>query len=97
MQALNGLLAVVLLLAALAPVLITGGPLIVAFMTRTHILQHLYACLLTLVALVGGALLALQITQMGHRLISALVLAALPWAALWIAKKFILKEEPPQP
>lgn len=93
MQALTSLFAIVLLLAALAPVLITGGQLIVAFMTRKDIGKHLSACLLTLVALVGGALIALTLNQAGQKVIGIAVLATLPWFAHWIAKRFILKED----
>jgi hypothetical protein len=92
MNALSGLLAVVLLLAALAPVLITGGQLIVAFMTRTRMGVHLLACLITLMALVGGALIALQLSQAEHKLLGAVTLSALPWLAHWLVKRFILKE-----
>jgi hypothetical protein len=94
MQAINGILAIVLLLVALAPVLIAGGQLIVAFMVRKRMAAHLVWCLATLAALVGGALIALQLSQMGQKLFGAVVLAALPWIAHWLCKRFVLRDEP---
>jgi hypothetical protein len=92
MEALSGLFAVVLLFVALAPALITGGSLIAAFMTRKDMGKHLTACLLTLAALLGSALIALQLSNAGQKIIGIAALAALPWLAYWLAKRFILKE-----
>jgi hypothetical protein len=93
MQALTGLFAIVLMLAALAPVLITGGQLIVSFMARNNMGKHLLACLITLAALLAGALAALLLTDAGQRILGAIVLAVPPWVSYWAVKRWVLKEE----
>ncbi|MFM2398303.1 MAG: hypothetical protein RL341_460 [Pseudomonadota bacterium] len=96
MEAISGILAIVLLLVALAPVLIAGGQLIVAFMLRKRIGVHLVWCLATLAALVGGALIALQLSRMDQKLAGVVVLAALPWIAHWLCKRFVLRDDQPE-
>ncbi len=90
MAVLLALASVVLLLAALAPVLMMGGEMIAAFMVRQQIGRHLAATLIVLGALLGGAFFAVPLMATGQRLLAAVLLAALPWAALWIARRFIL-------
>jgi hypothetical protein len=93
LDALASLFAVVLLLTALAPALIAGGQLIVAFMVRKRIGVHLVWCLSTLAALLGGAFIALQLNQGGQKLLGIAVLAALPWAAHWLCKRYVMREQ----
>ncbi|KPF69835.1 hypothetical protein IP84_02640 [beta proteobacterium AAP99] len=106
MAVLLALASVVLLLAALAPVLMMGGEMIAAFMVRQQMGRHLAATLLVLGALLGGAFFAVPLMATGQRLLAGALLAALPWAALWVARRFILPrpagapntppDEPPQ-
>jgi hypothetical protein len=92
MEMLSGLFAIVLLLVALAPVLISGGQTIVAFMMRKNIGAHLIWCLSTLAALVGGALIALQLNQAGQKLLGIAALASLPWIAHFLCRRFVMRD-----
>jgi hypothetical protein len=95
MQAALQLIGLAVLLAAIAPVAMAGGQMIAAFMLGRHILPWVGITLLTMVLLVAGGVLALQVvtpmrsgqlSQGFAPLVSAVVLVVPPWFA-WIAGK----------
>ena len=101
MQALLQILGVIVLLAAIAPVAMAGGQMIVAFMMGKHILPWVGITLLTMLLLVGAALLALRVvmpllagmlSDLLGPLVAAVVILAPPWGAWHFGKRWIEKK-----
>ena len=98
MQALLQILGVIVLLAAIAPVAMAGGQMIAAFMMGKHILPWVCITLLTMLLLVGAALLALRVvmpllsgmlSDLLGPLVAAVVILAPPWAAWILGKRWL--------
>jgi hypothetical protein len=83
--------ALALMLLAIVPVLSSGGQLIAAFMTRQQIPRHLLFCVIAMLALLCGALLAAFFMRNSSPVWAALALAAVPWGAhgfaLWWSRR----------
>ncbi len=89
MDILLTLFATGLMLLGIAPFLIAGGRLIASFMARKYVMPHLLWTILAAGVLVGAAFIAVGLTQAGQRLPAALVVGGLPWAAHWLALRFL--------
>ncbi len=101
MQALLQILGVIVLLAAIAPVAMAGGQMIAAFMMGKHMLPWVSITLLTMLLLVGAALIALRIvmpmlagmlSDLLAPLVAAVVILAPPWGAWILGKRWIEKK-----
>jgi hypothetical protein len=102
MQALQQILGVIVLLAAIAPVAMAGGQMIAAFMMGKHAFQWAGITLLTMLLLVGAGLLLLRIvmpTLAGMAsnwlvsIVSAFVLLAPPWSAWVVGKRWLRNKD----
>jgi uncharacterized membrane protein YjjP (DUF1212 family) len=102
MQAVKGLLSVVVLLAAIAPTLMGGGRLIVAFMLGKGILPVLFQTVACMAVLVPSGMVAARLSaessSFDQILISSAVLLVPTWAVYlafeWWIKKKTAKEKP---
>jgi hypothetical protein len=91
MQHLLNLLGVALLFVAIIPVLTRGGQLIASFMAGREIAKNLALTSVALLVLFLAAGIAAALSGQGQRLLAALVLAALPWAAHRASDWFVAK------
>ncbi len=89
------LLGVIALIAAVAPVAMAGGGMIAAFMSRRHIVAWTGITVGTILALIGGGLIALQIAKpmLGETYgpLSVLLIVVPPWAVFWLGRKHMNK------
>jgi hypothetical protein len=90
------LLGAAIAFACLMPLLKTGAQMIAAFMRHQHIAKFSTAMLAQLMALFGGALLAISVSQGSQdpslRLIGAVLMLATVYAANWLIQKTLLKD-----
>jgi hypothetical protein len=91
MDIVTTLTSVVLLLAAIAPVLMAGGPCIAAFMMQKDILKHLLLTLSTVATLLLCALLVTGPLASQAMVTKALLFALPVWAEYLVLKKLLFK------
>jgi hypothetical protein len=88
-----GLLGLAALIAAIAPVAMAGGQMIAAFMMGKDIVAWVAITLGTMLALVAGGLLAMQVVQpmLGETLgpLASVVMIAPPWAVFWLGRRMM--------
>jgi hypothetical protein len=98
MQAALQLIGLAVLLAAIAPVAMAGGQMIAAFMLGRHILPWVGITLLTMVLLVVGGVLALQVvmpmlngvlSDLLAPSVAAMVMLLPPWSAWILGKRWL--------
>jgi hypothetical protein len=97
------LLGLVAMFAALAPVCMAGGNMVAAFVMRRQMLGWLLATVGCMLALVAGAMLALQTgaadladksgaAAVGLMLLACGLMIAPPWGAYALAKRLLEKQ-----
>ncbi len=93
------ILGLAALIAGIAPVAMAGGQMIAAFMMGKHILAWVSITLSTMLALVAGGLLALQVIKpmLSEALGSASALAMVlpPWLVFWLGKYWMERTSKP--
>jgi cytochrome c oxidase assembly factor CtaG len=97
MQHVLNLLAVVLVFAAIVPVLTRGGQLIASFMVGREIVKNLALTFVALLVLFIAAGIAAALITRGNTLWAATTLAALPWAAHKASDWFVARPQTEAP
>jgi hypothetical protein len=96
MSVVLSLLGLAALIAAIAPVAMAGGQMIAAFMMGKHIVGWVAITLGTMVALVAGGVLAMQVVQpiLGQTYgpLASLVMIVPPWLMFWLGRRVMDKQ-----
>jgi hypothetical protein len=96
MNIILSLLGLAAVIAAIAPVAMSGGQMIAAFMMGKHIVAWVAITLVTMMALVMGAVIATQVIQpmLGQTLgpLAAVAMIVPPWLVFWLGRRIMEKK-----